>query len=69
MEEWFKKVLEVFALTELHGHFIDPDPMFESILKKLPPKPDLEQHEALERIFRDSLDADGWSPTREPKNN
>ncbi|KAJ2912023.1 hypothetical protein MD484_g8389, partial [Candolleomyces efflorescens] len=28
---------------------------------------DLEQHDALERIFRDSLDAGGWSPTREPK--
>ncbi|KAJ2912030.1 hypothetical protein MD484_g8390, partial [Candolleomyces efflorescens] len=62
MEDWFTKVLDVFAVDKLRGQLTARRVL--SSLTELS-QPNLEEHDALERIFRDSLDADGWSSTRE----
>ncbi|KAJ2911407.1 hypothetical protein MD484_g9008, partial [Candolleomyces efflorescens] len=64
MGAWFTKALDVFKLDNLHRQLTALQ--VSSPPTELP-QPNLEQHDALEWIFRDSLDAGGWSPTREPK--
>ncbi|KAJ2914720.1 hypothetical protein MD484_g5701, partial [Candolleomyces efflorescens] len=59
MEKWYKNVLKVFHDVEVAQIFLDP-------LRLPPDLPDLSRHDALEQIFRESLDADGWSFRREP---
>ncbi|KAJ2912024.1 hypothetical protein MD484_g8388, partial [Candolleomyces efflorescens] len=63
MADWFTRTLDVFALDKLYR-----DLKARGRISQLAEsQPDLEKHDALEEIFRDSLDAGGWSPTREPK--
>ncbi|KAJ2911406.1 hypothetical protein MD484_g9009, partial [Candolleomyces efflorescens] len=68
MEQWLKNVLKVFKKVSQYQDAFDDDDTPEVAPRSGGFTPsNLERHDTLERIFRDSLDAGGWSPTREPK--
>jgi hypothetical protein len=64
MEQWFKKMLKVFTVTDLQKRLEANG--FDS--ERLPDQlrlPKLDKHDGLEWIFRGSLDAEGWSLVRD----
>ncbi|KAJ2912027.1 hypothetical protein MD484_g8384, partial [Candolleomyces efflorescens] len=63
--KWLETVLSLFKAFHLQS-LMDKSPDAAVAFGRFTAS-DLEQHDALEEIFRDSLDAGGWSPIRQPK--